>query len=120
METLTGLAERLLSAIAEVERVAGSATPGPWTTERPPGAFPREGVHSASQQWIAGCDRADAEHIALHDPQTELRRCAAHRKIVERYVRLAGRESKTFAMCAKLDALEEVLLDLADGYGLAH
>jgi hypothetical protein len=65
----------------------------------------------------AARERSTAVHIALHDPESALRQCAAARKILGRYERLADRDQKSFAMCVKLDALEEVLRDIAKGYG---
>lgn len=67
-----------------------------------------------------------ADHVALHDPETVLRRCAADRRLVDLYTitkRLAGRADDADAVDLidaarkNLRALESVVQILAEGYG---
>lgn len=91
---------QILAAIEEAEQDARAATQGPWrhTPEkhwRKPGtAWCEEAVFAgpagADAVCVAGTGNsddpqsmADAVHIARHDPDAVLRRCAADREIVE-------------------------------------
>jgi hypothetical protein len=106
---VTTLADRIRAALDETERVARAATPGPWrwgdwsatfgtleqdpyVLERAPGLGPfpalRHRDNDAEQVLYTepGVDHDEAAnrtHIALHDPERELRMVAAHRKILD-------------------------------------
>lgn len=103
--TLT-LADFLLARIAEDEKSAREATPGPWRVEGHRDEGPEDAawsVESATAKEhgypasvvevdldrdyhmpMGGCvRRPDAEHIARHDATRVLDRCVAERQIVE-------------------------------------
>lgn len=102
------LVTRLLAAIEETERIAHGASR--WS--------------EGASEWADGGE-PDWVHIAHHDPTTVLRRCAADRKIVACYQRAtdalkeAPRESRAFVRLY-LDACEDVIGHLAEGYSLAE
>lgn len=98
----TDLAVKILAAIEEVERIARAATVSPWQE---------------------GCERRLSVHIALHDPERELRRCAADRKIVGLYVSARDCDVPTdraerLVVLAERSALLEAVRALAEGYGI--
>jgi hypothetical protein len=95
----------LLAAIAETERIAREATPGPWTAF-PPGDIAEWTVYGEgwaiahAAQYGSECmhneatklrmpatvvehANANAAHIALQDPASTLLRCEVDREIVE-------------------------------------
>lgn len=153
---------RILAAIDETERDARAATQGPWrhTPEkhwRKPGtAWCEEAVFAgpvgADAVCVAGTGNsddpqsmADAAHIARHDPDAVLRRCAADRRRLERHTPIpdhgrfsddwanecpnpgdcdCGERPKVCGACrdqagGPLEAPCRDLLDLADSYGVA-
>lgn len=76
--------------IDTMETVASAATPGPWITpdhDDQVGMLEVRTAHEADIMigYVADVATADAHHIALNDPATVLRRCAADRKILERH-----------------------------------
>jgi hypothetical protein len=96
------LAARILAEIERVELAAGAATAGPWRHNpnkhwRKPGTCWFEeavftGPAGAAATCVAGTGEsdhpqamADARHIALNDPPTVLRRCAAGRRTLHRH-----------------------------------
>jgi len=98
-ETTTDLAVWLLAAIAEDERVAVEASPGPWTygdiESVAGGSLYGTDQMVASILWDNEDPRpirrpiyeseadANGAHIARHDPARVLAECAAKRQIVE-------------------------------------
>lgn len=66
------------------------------------------------------CD-VDGEHIADNDPQDTLRRCAADRKLIERYHHALDerrRHPEDLATAGALLTMVGVLRIVAEGYGL--
>lgn len=108
MTTNTDLASRLLAAIDETGRLTNGSEVW-WAPPDNPGTVDTGGggmtlnVHLPSY----------AAHIAHHHPAAVLRRCAADRRIVERF-RLAETEYHPDAFMV----MEETLRDLAAGYGI--
>lgn len=84
---MTDLVEWLKVQIDEDERVASTATPGPWKREW---AFSTHFVVPDSARDIASGNvsrlksgqRTDAEHIARHDPARVLREVEAKRRLI--------------------------------------
>lgn len=79
-----GIRAWLDTAIALREQTARQARPGPWR----PGGIGEFGwtVHTGAGTVEADDSdqgMADCRHIALHDPESVLRRCAADRKLLE-------------------------------------
>jgi hypothetical protein len=120
------LAARVLAAIDETERTAqaavGSLT-GSWSVEpfepSRPEAVPASAWVDDGDEGIATVNGSfRAEHIAHNDPAAVLRRCAADRKIVHRYQKLASLPNKSYAQSSALDAYRSVLYSLAEGYGI--
>lgn len=139
----------LAQQIAEAEDVARAATPGPWLAEPVVYGKPEDGYGPPSNFEIAGPTTAvvthqeyegggihhgpDADHIARHDPQAVLRRCAADRKILEEHRPMGGGDPSHYACygcgfdggyCPE-PYTEHVndcptLLALAEGYGLTE
>jgi hypothetical protein len=89
----TGLAEWLLACIEEDERLARSATPGPWDRlgqrvldPSPPST--RLGVGMAVGHAAATADYNEtAEHIVRWDPARVLVECDTKRRIIAAYLR---------------------------------
>lgn len=117
------LVEWLETAISEWERAAELATPGPWVTDNL--CFIEAGETGAAKFVAIAADvyadgssepilQADAEHIALNNPDAVLRRCAADRKILELWA--AVRESSALHADAH-SVMREVIRSLAEGYG---
>lgn len=83
---MTTLVERLRAALDETERVAREAGGTAWVKSS---TYPDQaGVEEAATGEVVVYDEgwpttAQAEHIALHDPERELRMVAAHRKILD-------------------------------------
>lgn len=85
---MVDLVEWLLAQLDEDGRIARAATPGPWTQsgigEYGWGvSFSRPGAGVEAEDSEQG--RADAEHIAAHDPARVLREIEAKRGVVARY-----------------------------------
>lgn len=70
------LTTRLLAAITETERIARDARPGYFTPE----------------VLLTFSAVGDAVHVAHHKPQAVLRHCAAHRKIIERHLKVTEKQ----------------------------
>ena len=76
------LTEFLLARIDEDEKVAQSATEGPW--EAHTGAY-RMASLVRGDVWIGDIDHdPDVAHIARHDPARVLAECEAKRQLIER------------------------------------
>ena len=125
--------EKLLAAIAEAERRA-LAVPEHLRSESwtHPGPWVLHGIESRSEDEVALVrlsgrqGEAVAEHIASHDPAAVLRRCAADRKLVERFrhhrmhyetCHGAGRTDTPCA--AAYFAAAEMFELVASGYGIS-
>ena len=103
---MTDLVEWLEAAIGERERIARAALPGPWAVDKDDQVyvphldrltigqrFDGSQFTSVDRTYVlfgdggggcgCGCSsRDEAEHIALNDPASVLRRCQADRKIL--------------------------------------
>ncbi|MFJ9988601.1 DUF6221 family protein [Streptomyces globisporus] len=112
-------------AIATREKTALSADQGTWTA-----------THEGYEEWdasvgtstggaVANCNIEDADHIALNDPESVLRRCTADRKLIAEHgpcsdqdlgCKGCGFNNQEESM---VDHYEEcpVLCALAEGYG---
>lgn len=121
--------------IDTMETVASAATPGPWITpdhDDQVGMLEVRTAHEADIMigYVADVATADAHHIALHDPTTVLRRCAADRKILEVHAPQGGDWEPHACLGCGTDSEFGVLVDhtndcetlhaLAEGYGLTE
>ncbi|MEU6016937.1 DUF6221 family protein [Streptomyces sp. NPDC047515] len=116
------------SAITAREELAQSLPAGPWTARPDDDVVVAADLISVAEAFALSSrqTRAVQAHIALHDPKSVLRRCAADRKIVDLYTatkRLAEHDDDPnvidllTAARQNLRALESVVQSLAEGYG---
>jgi len=85
--TNEGLRDWLDAAIRQREEVAREANSGSWTAVDLPYEEWDATVGSSTYNGgaVANCHMEDARHIALHDPPSVLRRCAADRENLTAY-----------------------------------
>jgi hypothetical protein len=111
---VSALSDRLLEAIEQRENVARHAMAGPWnwSTGEPESFFGTGPV---------------AAHVAANDPTAVIRTCAAHRRIVHRYLdavleATTANQVGTPALYAerRVAVLADVLDDLATAYGITR
>lgn len=132
---MTDLHGWITQQIKQREAVAHAATPGTWTFEvhrhrhtREPILFEVHPVAELEGNGDGGVlTEADAQHIALNDPPSVLRRCTADRKILSVHAAL-GFDGSVHCDGCGVDyesgpLVENVndcptLLALAEGYGL--
>jgi hypothetical protein len=112
--------------IAAQETAAREADQGHWSVSNNGYEEWDAGVGSSSNDGgvIANCCIEEARHIALHDPESVLRRCAADRKVIDLH---AGRAHAcpAFDHDGDLDGIARfydhevcpVMQNLAEGYG---
>lgn len=114
------------SAIAIREEAARGADNGSWAAVELGYEEWEATVGSSSYNGgaVANCHMEEARHIALHDPQSVLRRCAADRKLLELHARRmhscpAADETGYLDEWTQFDHSEvcPVVQHLADGYG---
>jgi len=155
---MSDLVSRLLAKLDEVERIAKAGAVGypsseynmdsafmtrrwesryheVWAvmTQEPTPEQLAARTRDPRHELVADCGPANvypARHMALHDPQTVLRLCQAHRDIIDMYVEAKarpvvreGREAKLRGLdhasaMGRLTALGLVLQALAAGYGI--
>ncbi|HEY1395008.1 DUF6221 family protein [Roseateles sp.] len=80
---MTDLVARLREAIGETEQVAKDAEQENWRWYAEDKTVMTHGQDGEWEGYRTTGTRADAEHIARHDPTTVIRRCAADRKILD-------------------------------------
>jgi len=117
MATVTDLAAAIRAAIDETEQDARSAWQENWRWYAEDKTVMTHVDQSG--EWdgyrVTGT-RADAQHIARHDPAAVLRRVAADRKILELH---AGSGDVCDAHDASYETVDcETVLALADAYGI--
>lgn len=92
---MNDLSAWLQTQIAEDERLAKAATPGPWqwdgdavdTVAQSPDYIARYRWVSMSDSDTEGVLAVNGEHIAAWDPARVLAECEAKRKLIDRYER---------------------------------
>jgi hypothetical protein len=108
----------LRAQLDEDERVANTATSGPWKADVP---MAKDGVFATSiQDWVADCDYHrmgpfavhNAAHIARHDPARTLAEVAARRTIIDR----TERSGNIKLAWVEYEVLAGVIRDLALPY----
>jgi hypothetical protein len=97
---VTDIAEQLLAAIAEREKAAREAQPGPWHIGNAVDPTEPCNIHTfpAARGVADNLGWLDAEHIIWHDPTSILRLCQAHREIVETFQRIQSVYLQHWAM----------------------
>jgi len=132
---VSDLVARLTSALDEDERVAKAASPGPWQSHDVDPEYGKLHYYGDFGWYVRGPagspefedsdqGRADADHVARHDPARTLRMVAAHRIILDLYEQ-ARRRAKTahhsvdqVRAMARMVALTDVVEALAEMYGV--
>jgi len=134
---MTDLAQRILDAIGETERIARDACGVAWTDSVTamihvdPAVIRDNKLAYGHLGFVASTDRSslgDAyrRHIARNDPDTVLRRCAADRRVLSRHTTGAislmadGRERGRLCPADHRRMPCPDLLDLADSYGITE
>lgn len=123
MSDETDLAAWLLEQIAEDERIAREATPGPWMAlDSGVVSYDDPGDESGQGVWPVDVtqsnrDRQDRAHIVTWNPRRAIAECEAKRRIIERW--RAADESATNApdySGGLAHGLEEAIYLLAQPY----
>ncbi|MGQ4353146.1 DUF6221 family protein [Streptomyces drozdowiczii] len=132
-DVTAGLHEWIEGEIQRQEEAARSADQGRWAATREKYEEWDAGVESSTAGTVANCHAEEAQHIALHDPASVLRRCVADRKILAAHPYTTavinpsyGQHSAGFGCetCHDWDGVPEgrgncaTILALAEGYGL--
>jgi hypothetical protein len=120
--------EKLLAAIAETERRARAASPGPWHANAEhdevlavDGEVVCEGFALSSNQL-----RATVDFIVDNDPSVALRRCTAEKRLIAAYQGVSDAESdandghKNPAVAGLLAGLKAGVVAIAEGYGITE
>lgn len=118
-EDILAYLERVIAAF---EKAALSADQGTWTATREGYEEWDASVGTSTGGAVANSNIEDAGHIALHDPASVLRRCAADRKLIAEHRRLSLPPDVVYDECRLCGESNEAwpcptLVILAEGYG---
>jgi hypothetical protein len=115
------LTDRIRAALDETERVAREAWQENWRWYAEDKTVMTHGQDGEWEGYRTVGTRADAEHIALHDPERVLRMVAAHRKILDAWVAAdaeAQKDPYEKSVTGYWEGLDTAVAALAEAYGV--